>query len=324
MARGIMVMRSRRLTITSGPGLQDRHCRALWQAAGDAKRRHEKMEVTGRCFATCRHVMPLKAVNLIRSGERYGYSHYLLTDIFYDMNRALEAAHSSVDVLPDMHGLLHAWPCQVKYGAGWAPGMAAGSGEESEQLFSFLSRLAYTTRNMGMARSNDSLTAACLRWGERKRSTMAQALRNRYVRMTHLLEDAKVELQADLIRLWPELPQESSQGNIAPLKQTLRNMADGTNKKKAQIDRKIQGTLRDLDALLKQYHELLPHGSTQRLQVERDQLTQTPPHFPWVDEMRPGQQHCLQGISVYDAFHLNQPPESWHPDIRCRLQMDTA
>ena len=45
--------------------------------------------------------------------------------------------------------------------------------------------------------------------------------------MTHLLEDAKVELQADLIRLWPELPQESSQGNIAPLKQTLRNMADG-------------------------------------------------------------------------------------------------
>lgn len=41
---------------------------------------------------------------------------------------------------------------QVKYGAGWAPGMAAGSGEESEQLFSFLSRLAYTTRNMGMAR----------------------------------------------------------------------------------------------------------------------------------------------------------------------------
>ncbi|KAK9867872.1 hypothetical protein WJX84_006317 [Apatococcus fuscideae] len=238
---------------------------------------------------------------------------------------------------------------------------------------------------------------------------MAQALRNRYVRMTHLLEDAKVELQADLIRLWPELPQESSQGNIAPLKQTLRNMADeklsasrhhasklvdlfklakrvefaeklapfvqaanamdctlaahdndlsqvrtlavgmtddlldlrqkrdqirkqshkrlhsaSTNKKKAQIDRKIQGTLRDLDALLKQYHELLPHGSTQRLQVERDQSTQTPPHFPWVDEMRPGQQHCLQGISVYDAFHLNQPPESWHPDIRCRLQMDTA
>lgn len=161
--------------------LQDRHCRALWQAAGDAKRHHEKMEVTGRCFgkliiwqpldiryachdrdspfcvvvaATCRHVMPLKAVNLIRSGERYGYSHYLLTDIFYDMNvrffhqdiackhqpwrrrvqqsvlssanqgvqdsaafariqRTLEAAHSSVDVLPDMHGLLHAWPCQV-------------------------------------------------------------------------------------------------------------------------------------------------------------------------------------------------------------------
>ena len=104
--------------------------------------------------ATCRHCMPLKAVNLVGTGERYGYSHYLLTDLFYDMGvkfihqdiackhqpwrkrvqravldsldpavtssatfllieRTLEAADSTFDVLPDMHGNLHAWSCQV-------------------------------------------------------------------------------------------------------------------------------------------------------------------------------------------------------------------
>lgn len=35
---------------------------------------------------TCRHVIPLGGVNLCGTGERYCYSHFLLTQQFYDMN----------------------------------------------------------------------------------------------------------------------------------------------------------------------------------------------------------------------------------------------
>jgi hypothetical protein len=104
--------------------------------------------------AVCRHDVPCAAVNLIKSGERYGYSHFLQThrllvsnppafihqDIAckhepwgkrvaaafegnapdlestaaYRRIAATSAAASSVvDVLPEAHGLLHSWPCQV-------------------------------------------------------------------------------------------------------------------------------------------------------------------------------------------------------------------
>ncbi|CAL8465795.1 g5331 [Coccomyxa elongata] len=38
------------------------------------------MSITGASFAVCRHQIPFGAVNLIRTGERYAYSHYLLTE----------------------------------------------------------------------------------------------------------------------------------------------------------------------------------------------------------------------------------------------------
>ena len=101
----------------------------------------------------CRHVLPLKAVNLVGTGERYAYAMYLLVHHFYAMAPQfvfqdiackhqvwrlrvqqsiqelpvgqqarpayqaviLAMAHAALttDVLPDMHGCLHAWSCQV-------------------------------------------------------------------------------------------------------------------------------------------------------------------------------------------------------------------
>ena len=107
------------------------------------------------CHAgTCRHVSPLKAVNLVGTGERYAYAMFLLVHHFYAMApkfifqdiackhqawrarvqqriselsaeaRQAQPAYQAVmvamahallttDVLPEMHGCLHAWPCQV-------------------------------------------------------------------------------------------------------------------------------------------------------------------------------------------------------------------
>lgn len=104
--------------------------------------------------AVCRHQVPVAAVNLIKTGERYAYSHFLLTEkllasnppIFihqdiackltpwrHKVSAAFEreelhlnataagqriaattsAASRVVDVLPEAHGLLHSWSCQV-------------------------------------------------------------------------------------------------------------------------------------------------------------------------------------------------------------------
>ena len=35
------------------------------------------------CAAVCRHCVPLKAVNFVKTGERFAYSHYLCTKYFY-------------------------------------------------------------------------------------------------------------------------------------------------------------------------------------------------------------------------------------------------
>lgn len=101
----------------------------------------------------CRHQVPLAAVNLIKSGERYAYSHYLLTSSvlpkfpprFLSQDIACKhqpwrqkaearllsnpatrdtaaaqrvqstraGAAQLVDVLPEAHGIVHAFACQV-------------------------------------------------------------------------------------------------------------------------------------------------------------------------------------------------------------------
>ena len=107
--------------------------------------------------AVCRHQVPVVAVNLIRTGERYAYSHFLLTERLLASNpptfihqdiacklspwrhkvaaafereeldlsataagqriaATTSAASRIVDVLPEAHGLLHSWACQVSYG----------------------------------------------------------------------------------------------------------------------------------------------------------------------------------------------------------------
>ena len=102
--------------------------------------------------AVCRHQVPQCAVNLYKTGERYAYSHYLLTahilpnrapaflsqDIAckhkvwrHKVEEALQRpasqncaaavrtrecadkAQALVDVLPEAHGSVHAFPCQV-------------------------------------------------------------------------------------------------------------------------------------------------------------------------------------------------------------------
>ena len=73
----------------------------------------------------------------------------------------------------------------------------------------------------------------------------------------------------------------------------------GTNKQKAKIDQKLKSNLREMDKLIERYHEVLPCGLSQpREQVQRSQLTSSPPQFPWANETRPGAQLIREYFAV--------------------------
>lgn len=55
---------------------------------------------------------------------------------------------TSIPCLSVMHANAHSWPCQVLWGGRWQNQAAASTGEDMEQLFSFMSRFNMTTKNM--------------------------------------------------------------------------------------------------------------------------------------------------------------------------------
>ncbi|CAL8465822.1 g5358 [Coccomyxa elongata] len=206
-----------------------RTCGGLWAAAGDRKSRSEKMTITGSTFAVCRHQVPQAAVNIYQTGERYSYSHYLLTahilpergptflsqdiackhrpwrlnveGVFeneaHGSSAALrtrccaEQASQLVDVLPEAHGIVHAFACQVLYGALHKQGAAAESGEDAELLFGHMSSASHTTRNMSEGGRDDSLTHLGLDWGQKKRGKQPKLIKKRMIIICAKLIDAQ-------------------------------------------------------------------------------------------------------------------------------------
>lgn len=109
-----------------------------WKAAKDSKSAIRHQKVTGVVMAGCRHEMLRGAVNMIKTGERYGYAYilrkhvqrtrpiqFLLQDIprkfqswIERVGRALIEADYEltpttwIAALNKMHGELHSWACQ--------------------------------------------------------------------------------------------------------------------------------------------------------------------------------------------------------------------
>ena len=57
---------------------EDRHCgMGYWKAARDRPSKYKDLFYTGRVVGGCRHLIIQRGVNIIQSGERYGYQHLL-------------------------------------------------------------------------------------------------------------------------------------------------------------------------------------------------------------------------------------------------------
>ncbi|KAF3833318.1 hypothetical protein F7725_026983 [Dissostichus mawsoni] len=177
-----------------------------WTAARETSRRASKLDEEGMEVAVCRHGFLLKALNMYR-GEIFAYPLYLQKELmpakakFFAMDVAckywpyMEKAASVLPALQElttmkpflsvMHARAHATKCEIKWSGKNQEGAGMTAGEEVEQVNSYLSRCALTTKYMSKA-------------GEWKTS-------KRLLEETASLEELKTELHCvsdDMVSTW--------------------------------------------------------------------------------------------------------------------------
>ncbi|KAJ8262138.1 hypothetical protein GJAV_G00162820 [Gymnothorax javanicus] len=143
-----------------------------WTAARETSRKARKLDEEGMEVAVCRHGVLLKGLNMYR-GEIFAYPLYLQRELmpakakFFAMDvackywpylekaaRALPALQELMEMKPFlsvMHARAHATKCEIKWSGRNQEGAGTTAGEEVEQVNSFLSRCALTTKYMSKA-----------------------------------------------------------------------------------------------------------------------------------------------------------------------------
>ncbi|XP_058624193.1 uncharacterized protein LOC131535332 [Onychostoma macrolepis] len=186
-----------------------------WTAARETSRRASKLDEEGMEVAVCRHGFLLKALNMYR-GEIFAYPLYLQKELmpakaqFFAMDVAckywpyLEKAASVLPALQDlttmkpflsvMHARAHATKCEIKWSGRNQEGAGTTAGEEVEQVNSYLSRCALTTKYMSKAARVDMLTLHAMGWNHKKRLSLHQSLSTRYVKTCQRLQDETARL----------------------------------------------------------------------------------------------------------------------------------
>ncbi|XP_077051713.1 uncharacterized protein LOC143701906 isoform X1 [Siphateles boraxobius] len=189
-----------------------------WTAARETSRRASKLDEEGMEVAVCRHGFLLKALNMYR-GEIFAYPLYLQKELmpakaqFFAMDVAckywpyLEKVASVLPALQElttmkpflsvMHARAHATKCEINWSGRNQEGAGTTAGEEVEQVNSYLSRCALTTKYMSKAARVDMLTLHAMGWNEKKNLSLHQALSTRYVKTCQRLQDETARL-ADL------------------------------------------------------------------------------------------------------------------------------
>lgn len=146
-----------------------------WKAAKDSKLGIKHQKVTWVVMAGCRHEMVQGAVNMVKTGERYGYAYilckhlqqtrdiqFLLQDIPCKFQPWVERVERGLfnagyeltpttltAALNKMHGELHSWACQVLWSVVNKKGAGNTHGESMERIFTVFSRFENVTKTMG-------------------------------------------------------------------------------------------------------------------------------------------------------------------------------
>ncbi|KAF4100907.1 hypothetical protein G5714_019103 [Onychostoma macrolepis] len=152
------------------------HCTKIggrWTAARETSRRASKLDEEGMEVAVCRHGFLLKALNMYR-GEIFAHPLYLQKE-----RMPAKAQFFAMD---------------IKWSGRNQEGAETTAGEEVEQVNSYLSRCALTTKYMSKAARVDMLTLHAMGWNHKKRLSLHQSLSTRYVTTCQRLQDETARL----------------------------------------------------------------------------------------------------------------------------------
>ncbi|KAK7133235.1 hypothetical protein R3I94_015188 [Phoxinus phoxinus] len=207
-----------------------------WRAAKESSRKNtSKLDEEGLEIAVCRHGVLLGALNMYR-GEIFAYPlflqrmlaenapgniTFLCSDVackyFPYLSKVAQQCPemrkllSMRPFLSVMHAKAHTGKCEIKWGGAFQEGAGSTIGEEVEQVNSFLSRAAITTKYMSKAGRTNMLTLLASGWNKKKVKNMGRTLSQRYTKTVRMLKEqvdilnaSKDELGVDddTLQLW--------------------------------------------------------------------------------------------------------------------------
>ncbi|XP_066504235.1 uncharacterized protein [Hoplias malabaricus] len=305
-----------------------------WTAARELSRKSSsKIDEEGLEIAVCRHGVLLGALNMYR-GEIFAYPLFLQQKLAATMLGNITFLCSDVackyfpylqkvaqhcpelqhllDMRPFlsvMHAKAHAWKCEVRWGGAYQEGAGSTIGEEVEQVNSFLSRIAITTKYMSKAGRTDMITMQGMSWNKRKFLNMGSALVRRYQRVQKALQEQKDSLQMLKTELavqddvlhkwvtdvqhWAEEPDYSSiDGHLADLRKEVMGLTmsikhrtqrlyrqTDSNKRRHRIRQKIWEEKKQLAVAVEQYNRQA--DPSQKIVSTEDLLKSDTCAWPW-------------------------------------------
>ncbi|XP_034057129.1 uncharacterized protein LOC117536392 isoform X3 [Gymnodraco acuticeps] len=169
-----------------------------------------------------------------------------------------------------MHAKAHTGKCEVKWGGRSQEGAGNTVGEEVEQVNSFLSRAALTTKYMTKSARADMITVLAMLWNHRKVENLHKTLSKRFVKTTQRaqtevdnLESLKQELNISL---------EDTEQWVLEVKQWAATEKHGGQSSQEELQREIDDIIY---SLRRKKHDLYrQNDSNQTRQRKRRRLTE--------------------------------------------------
>ncbi|XDV10893.1 hypothetical protein PO909_000004 [Leuciscus waleckii] len=308
---------------------------STWAAAREtSKKTNAKCDEEGLEVAVCRHSILLRGLNMFR-GEIFAYPLFLQKELATKTNckffctdimcRYWPYLQKVAQAFPEMQNLTqmkpflsvmhakgHSTKCEVQWGGKNQTGAGTTIGEEVEQVNSFLSRVALTTKYMSKAARVDMITLHARGWNERKKRNLHKYLSTRYLKTIQKTKEVKEDIEAikkctqrsdeELqqwvtdVRQWavdtpddlrtddPVALQHLIEGLFLGIQQKKRDLYRVTdhNKQRHKIRRRIREDKKKLYNAISQYNDL--PTTTESVDSIEDLLATESPIWPWDSE----------------------------------------
>ncbi|XP_026128653.1 uncharacterized protein LOC113109209 [Carassius auratus] len=152
-----------------------------------------------------------------------------------------------------MHAKAHTGKCEVRWGGRSQDGAGNTVGEEVEQVNSFLSRAALTTKYMTKSGRADMITVLAMAWNRRKEESLHKTLVKRFIKSTQRaemeaanLESLKQELNISMddadqwvfdVKQWAASERQSTHSSQEELQREIDEMIYSIRRKKHDLYR---------------------------------------------------------------------------------------